>query len=103
MERGIIIHHHACATLTPPRPHFTVTTIAQYVSSGSTPLLRSPRKARLSIAHTVNMTALKSSLQQSNQGEIAMNGAFSAAWGLRAQTLRGWMTPAPKAKMVLTD
>jgi hypothetical protein len=44
---------------------------------------KSSRKRRLSKAQEINMTAPQASLRQSNQGEIAMNGAFSQAWGRR--------------------
>jgi hypothetical protein len=45
---------------------------------------KSSQKWRCSIARAKNMTAPQGSLPQSNQGEVAMNAAFSPAWEMRA-------------------
>jgi hypothetical protein len=45
---------------------------------------KSPPIRRSFNARTVNMTAPQGSLHQVNLGEIALNGAFSLAWGRRA-------------------
>jgi hypothetical protein len=46
---------------------------------------KSPPNPRAFSALTVNMTSAQGSLPQINQGEIAVNSAFSAAWGEEAQ------------------